>query len=193
MENFTIQEHSSSSYAPRTYFNATQADLTIALAVDMYTAGEKLTHKAAGHKYLGFELNDDITTDFIAQKIHEAMSSKNLSTINIAGNGIYTLSKHNCNQEFINDFVFEIINHVHQLKPIKKIFTGGQTGVDLAGAVAAFALEIPALITLPKGYKQRFENKIDIEQKKEDVLNQIINWSNLLNSKKQSSQPKVKI
>jgi hypothetical protein len=31
-----------------------KSDVTIALAVDLNTAGEKLTHKAAGEKYIGF-------------------------------------------------------------------------------------------------------------------------------------------
>lgn len=44
----TILEHKSSSYAPRTYENAAKADVTIAIAVDYNTAGERLTHKAAG-------------------------------------------------------------------------------------------------------------------------------------------------
>ena len=47
-----IIENKSSSYAPRTFANAKSADLTIAFAIDFGTAGEQLTKKAAGQRYV---------------------------------------------------------------------------------------------------------------------------------------------
>lgn len=46
-----IAQHKSSSYAPRTYANASQG-VTLAVAVDFNTAGERLTTKAADGKIL---------------------------------------------------------------------------------------------------------------------------------------------
>lgn len=171
-----IQEHTSEKYTPRTYFNAKSGDVTLALAVDLNTAGEKLTHKAAGEKYIGFLLTEESKPIEIAHELYKFMKYKKAKTLNIAGNGIYTLNKYGCDQLHINNFLCDIIELVNQHIKIEKIFTGGQTGVDLAGAVVAQYLNIEALITLPKGYIQRFENKLDIKQSKKDIENQINYW-----------------
>lgn len=176
-----VQEHSSEKYSPRTYFNAKSGDVTLALAVDLNTAGEKLTHKAAGdEKYIGFLLKDDTQAINVARELYRFMKKKNAKTLNIAGNGIYTLIKHDCTQEHINSFLCDVIEKVHQHWPIEKIYTGGQTGVDIAGAVVAKYLGIDALITLPKGFIQRFEDGVDVTQTKQQVEDQIDNWVSLL-------------
>ena len=168
-----LNQHKSSSYAPRTWHNASSGDVTVAFAVDLNTAGERLTHKAAGEKYIGFKLEDSTDAIDLAKLLYKKMKKDNAKTLNIAGNGIYTLSKHNCSQDFINHFVYEVINQVHQYHPIEKIFTGGQTGVDMAGAIAGIQLGIPVEITFPHGYMQRFEDKKDIIQTEQDILEQI--------------------
>lgn len=58
MPKIEILEHPSSSYAPRTWANAANSDVTIAMAVDYSTAGERLTHKAAGKRYLALPLDE---------------------------------------------------------------------------------------------------------------------------------------
>lgn len=171
-----VQEHSSAKYVPRTYFNAKSGDATVAFAVNMNTAGEKLTRKAAGDKYIGFILNEETSTLEVATKLYEFMKQKNAKTLNIAGNGIFSLSKHGLDQEYINKFVCDVIGIVHKQWKIEKIFTGGQTGADLAGAIVSKYLKIDALITLPKGYIQRFEDKVDKIQTKEDIEAQIDYW-----------------
>ena len=185
-----VQEHKSVKYTPRTYFNATSGDVTLALAVDLSTAGEVLTKKAAGEKYIGFLLKEDTEAIDIARSLYRFMKQRNAKTLNIAGNGIYTLSKHGCDQAHINAFLCDIIEKVHQFWPLEKIYTGGQTGVDLAGAVVAEHLGINALITLPNGYMQRFEDMKDITQSKESVLSQINHWASLL--KEQDNKNEIK-
>lgn len=175
-----VKEHTSEKYTPRTYFNAKSGDVTLALAVDLNTAGEKLTHKAAAERYIGFLLTEETQAIDIARSLYRFMKQRNAKTLNIAGNGIYTLHKHGCDQAHINAFLCDIIEKVHQYWPIEKIYTGGQTGVDLAGAVVAQYLDIPALITLPKGYIQRFEDKIDRTHTKEQVEEQINKWVDVL-------------
>lgn len=181
MSNLNVKEHTSPKYPPRTYYNATSSDVTLALAVDLTTAGEKLTHKAAGEKYIGFQLNDELSILDVARPLYRKLKNVNAESLNIAGNGIYTLSKFNCDQEFINQFVYWIIKQVHEHHPLKKIYTGGQTGVDIAGAVAGCALGIETEVTLPNGYIQRFEDGKDITQTKEQVEEQILSWVNKLN------------
>lgn len=171
-----IVEHSSSSYSPRTYLNAKTADITVALAVDYSTAGEKLTHKAAGDKYVALPLTGP-TEDAVqaARLLFKALRDRGLKepTINVAGNGIYTLDKQGWTQRSINLHLFIILAKVHRYWPIKRVISGGQTGVDMAGIVAGSALCIDSTATLPKGFLQRGVDKVDVQQSQASVLAQI--------------------
>lgn len=175
-----VQEHMMTGYRERTKFNAESGDITFALAVDLGTAGERLTKTLAGDRYFGYQLNEDSTPIDVARNLYKFMREKKAKTINIAGNGIYSLSERGYDQPAINAFLCDILEIINRYAPIERIFSGGQTGVDLAGAVAAKYLGIPALITLPKGYMQRFEDKQDILQTKESVEKQINFWTDEL-------------
>jgi hypothetical protein len=176
----TIVEHKSSSYAPRTWHNAKTADLTVAFAVDFTTHGEKLTHKAAGARYLGLHLEDDPLLS--ARRLYVAMKTHRVSTLNVAGNGIYTLSKHGVWQRTVNLCVFSILQKVHEFYPIKKIISGGQTGVDLAGGVAGVALGIDVEMTLPGGFRQRHEDGVDVNHTEAEIREQVMHGVNELSS-----------
>lgn len=178
-----VQEHSSDKYSPRTYFNAKSADLTVAFAVDLNTAGEKCTQKAAGANYIGFKIDKTTDSLYLARALYTKVNKKKCRTLNIAGNGIYTLSENGWSQSEINNFVFDVISKVTNYHKIDKIFTGGQTGVDLAGAVTAECLGIPSVITLPKGYIQRFENKQDVSMTKQDIEDQIMQGVSAIKNK----------
>ena len=156
---FEVVEHKSSSYAPRTYHNASVADLTAAFAVNFYTAGEKLTHKAAGDKYVALDLGLEAIE--AARILYKACKKHNVKTLNIAGNGIYTLYAKGMDQHDINVYLYTVLSLVHKHHPLTKIVSGGQTGVDLAGGVVAKYLGIDCTMTLPKGFKMRFENGVD--------------------------------
>lgn len=173
MNILTVKESTSEKYTPRTYYNAKSADLTVAFATDLTTAGELCTHKAAGDKYLGILLKEDSDSLSIAQQLITALKEHNATKLNIAGNGIYTLTKNGCDQNFINYFIYNVIAEAHATHKIHKIFTGGQTGVDMAGAVAGYLLQIPTEVTLPKGYIQRFENKKDVSMTHDNIVQQI--------------------
>lgn len=167
----TILEHTSSSYGPRTYANAAKGDVTIAIAVDYNTAGEKLTHKAAGDKYLKLP----VTHPFIdnARELFKFARPSIRRKINVAGNGIYTLHKYKWTQEQMNRYVYNILSTVHKHSYLEEILSGGQTGVDLAGGVAGYVLGVDTTMLLPKGFKQRFEDGVDIVQTEQDVRNQV--------------------
>lgn len=179
-----INEHKSSGYAPRTFVNAKKSDLTVAFAVDLSTSGEKLTHKAAESKYIGFKLYENTYSEDIAEKIAEKMKDLNANTLNIAGNGIYTLNKYNCSQDFINEFVLDVLQRTNNKKKIHKIFNGGQTGVDIAGAVAGIIIGIPVEINIPLGYKQRLSNGTDIYQSKDDYEFKLFEMVKIISNKK---------
>lgn len=155
-----LEEDKSTSYAPRTYHNAHIADLTVALAADFKTAGERLTKKAAGDKYMAFPIDTYDPID-CAREIYVEMHNKNMHTINIAGNGIYTLNDYLLTQEFVNNFVYSMLKPLNTYLDIRHTYSGGQSGVDLAGGVASLALGIPCTMRYPKGFKTRGESGVD--------------------------------
>lgn len=166
-----LREHSSSSYAPRTWHNAAQG-VTLALAVDFNTAGEKLTTKAA--EKMGIVHCD--ANDFAKGWLHAARSlyfklkEADCRVVNVAGNGIYTYAKHGFTQQGVNHMVHIILNQVHEHWKLDHVVSGGQTGADLAGLIAAAHLDIDCTGMWPKGYKMRFENGVDKNHTPEQIM-----------------------
>lgn len=159
MSKYNLIEHRSAHYAPRTFFNASRADLTIAIAVNYHTGGERLTHKAAGERYLALPI--ELTTLESARLLYRELKTRNVKTLNIAGNGIYTLTKSGFTQDYVNRYLFDVLSHVKPHWAIDLIVTGGQTGIDTAGVVAACALGYAVEVCYPKGFRLRFEDGID--------------------------------
>lgn len=178
LDLLNVREHTSEKYTPRTAYNAKSAHLTAAFAIDLTTRGEQFTKKMAGDAYIGFQLDQASDAVVLARQLYSRMKRDNVSILNIAGNGIYTLCEDGCTQDMINQFIYDVLKPIHQHLGIKKIHTGGQTGVDLAGAVAGYILEIPTEVTLPKGYLQRFEDHKDVTGTKEGVILQITSGAN---------------
>lgn len=133
------------SYPSRTRENANWSDITIALAQDFNTAGEKLTKRAAGNKYvssvLATESND---ASEIAENLYNQIKTKGKTDnlkINIAGNGIYSMKQ---SQSYYNDLMTQILMKLQDKGvTISEIRSGGQTGIDEAGIIAAQRLGIP--------------------------------------------------
>ncbi len=162
-----VNESLSPDYAPRTWYNARSAGLTLAIAADFNTAGERLTHRAAAERFFKIKWGEDL--EVATKSLIDKISEMEIDTINIAGNGIYTFAQRGVSQEEINKYVFELLSGVLKEKKISKIFTGGQTGMDMAGAIAAYALGVDVEVTLPKGFRQRGADKVDFNNKKENV------------------------
>lgn len=172
MTSIQLLEHSSAHYAPRTYENATSADLTVAFAMDFSTAGEKLTKKAAGQKFVEIDLRWDSTDS--ARYLYQQLRRHQARTLNIAGNGMYTLSKLGWNDALLDSHLFKIIQLCHTHWPLTSIRSGGQTGVDESGLVAAYALSISSIGLYPKGFKQRSLSGVDMDMSKADLEAKII-------------------
>lgn len=140
-------------YGARTRHNAERADMTVAFAIDYQTMGEQATRKFAGEKYLaipfGFKPID------AAKKLLAGMSKHNVSILNIAGHGLQTLGRHGKTQSDTNKWMFDVLRFAHDRRPIQKIVSGGQTGVDTAAAVAAAALGIEVDLSYPDGFLRR--------------------------------------
>ena len=166
-----ILEHSSPTYSPRTYHNARRADLTLALALDFNTAGERLTRKAAGARYLGISLLSD--PGHAADQLLQALCERTVRILNIAGNGLYTLGRAGWAQERANAFVFAVLSRASPRWALAQVISGGQTGIDLAGITAAHALGIATEMTLPKGFLQRGADGCDRTHSAEDIRRQV--------------------
>lgn len=161
---FILEEDRDSGYSARTEVNAREADVTIAIAVNFDSPGEKLTKqlvKKHNRVYIPVSPYGDISEK--AVKIVNLINStfqreKNYITLNIAGNGIATL-KGSLTQEQCDDFTFNllylIVNNVNLAVKIKGIRSGGQTGFDEAGIKAGLKLNIDTTAYYPKGYRIR--------------------------------------
>jgi hypothetical protein len=160
MPALTLLEDSSPEYKPRTLRNARDADVTVAFAVDFGTHGEKLTRKAAGPRYVPVAFGIDVAE--AASKLMDFVQQRRGRTLNVAGNGIYTLKEHNVSQDFANQWVFEVLRLVARDNSLSYVRSGGQTGIDTAGLVAALALNIPAIGLYPKGFRTRGVDKRDV-------------------------------
>lgn len=97
----------------------------------------------------------------LLMEVREELRGKNQFggiTLNIAGNGIYTM-KGKYTQQEVDDFTYELLKAIIESPNLKNkiisIRTGGQTGFDEAGAKAAMRLGIPTLILAPKGWVYR--------------------------------------
>lgn len=173
--NINFKESKSSNYRDRTIENAS-ADATIAIAIDFNTSGEKLTRSSVlnqGKKYIDIDFNYVNQSDeFFAKTVWEIVNELNSINIqpdlfnegislNIAGNGIYTLSGR-YTQEEVDNFTYQLLKAVTESPnlryKISSIRTGGQTGFDEAGAKAGEKLGIPTTVLAPKGWKFRTES-----------------------------------
>jgi hypothetical protein len=165
-----LVEHKSSSYAPRTYHNASQG-VTLAIAVDFTTAGEKLTTKAAGDKIVHLDARNFATSWLpAARKLYKLLVDNDCRVVNVAGNGIYTYAKHGFTQVTVNDMVRQVLHQIDTHWPLEKVVSGGQSGADLAGLIAAAKIGIPCVGTWPNGYKMRFEDGVDRNHTREQIM-----------------------
>jgi hypothetical protein len=172
----SVSESESSNYGQRTGRNARAGDITIAYAVDHSTAGERRTQKevaGAGKPLVKNQQGGKLSA--FAEAIAKQLANVKGTVINVAGNGIYTWTNlANKTQEQVNLDMFKILRQVKELNPdFAGVVTGGQTGTDIAGAIAARALGLNVDVHMPKGFRQRKADETDITQTKEDVIRQI--------------------
>ena len=165
-----FEEDPSAGYRERTKRNAS-ADATIAIAVDFNSAGEKLTKrmvKEQKKKYIPIDASSlDVTPERV-EKMVDLLNEVGAKTLNIAGNGIYTM-KGKYTQEEVDKFTYDLLKavteHPNLENKIESIRTGGQTGFDEAGAKAGQRLGISTKVLAPKGWKFRPEDGKDVSDR----------------------------
>lgn len=196
-----IIEHESAQYKPRTVHNAHTADLTVAFAEDFNSAGERLTKREAGSRYVAIHLSTDPLV--AARMLYAACKKHNVSTLNVAGNGIYSLSGEwaqgqltdkqkfeyldegsliNEYQVSLNQWVYMVISKVHEFWPLTNLLSGGQTGADWAGGIAGEAIGLNVIMTFPKHCLQRDEHHKDVTQPVEMVQKKVNAYLNYIDT-----------
>jgi hypothetical protein len=157
----TLLEHSTKEYPARTRVNIRETDATLAIAVDFASAGERLTHKLATEQkklYIRVAASARTVTEAASQIVEQLNTlPAPVIRLNIAGNGIYRFE--GVSQLQVDYYVFTLLRLVVESPRLKKtiigVRTGGQTGVDEAGAKAAARLRIPVTVLFPKGRNLR--------------------------------------
>lgn len=152
-QKLRLEAHEAYSYVPRTGENARGADVTVAFAVDFTTAGERLTKREAGERFVAIPYGE--APESAADTLVKVLSARKGNSLNVAGNGVYTLAAQGVTQSQANQWVFEVLSRVHARSPLSSVRSGGQTGIDQAGLVAALALGIPAYGLYPKSFRRR--------------------------------------
>lgn len=168
-QKITFTTSDSTTYRQRTVDNAQATDITLAFAVDFSTAGERATKTAAGGKYYPVSIDGAVTPRQVASGIEDALVSafgradaKQPRTLNIAGNGLATLSSRGMTQERVNTLLYEALRIVTaDGYRITSVRSGGQTGIDEAGIYAAARLGIPARVHTTRDWKWRAEDGVD--------------------------------
>lgn len=164
---FTTSE---GGYPQRRKENIDLSDATIAFATDFTTAGEKGTKRDAGKKYNRVKLYDAkdrydgtlIKDDEDIEAIVKRYKGKGPIKLNIAGNGIYTFKSYT--QEDLNSGITGIIRYlIEEGIEISEIRSGGQTGIDEAGIIAAQRLGIPAVVHGTKDWAFRGKDNKDVK------------------------------
>ena len=183
-------EDSKRSYGHRTWANAEWSDITLAFAVDFSSPGEVTTKKAAGDKYVSYALSfeDIYGREFETLEEHRLSAqerrrrmeesvrrvagairsnphySEEGIRLNVAGNSMITLSKFKLYEWDVFDVVASVIRGLlEEGIKIKEIRSGGQTGIDEFGIVAAQYLGVKCSILAPKGFRMHYKEGEEIE------------------------------
>jgi len=178
---FILEENTDSGYTGRTETNAQKGDITIAIALNFASAGEKMTKdfvKKHGKLYIPVSPDGDPKEKAakivpVINKVFHEM--KHAIVINIAGNGLYTMkgamTQEQCDT-FTYQLLYEIINNPELKTRIKGIRSGGQTGFDEAGLKAGIKLKIDTVALYPKNYLIKDLNG-DKKQTREEVFKRL--------------------
>lgn len=164
----TVAKHT--GYVTRTKDNAASADVTVAIATDFTTRGEELTKNSAAQYKKGYfpiefaKMADPSTADAFVKYLN-AIDAK---SINIAGNGMYTLATiPNMTQDRVDNGVYILLQNVLSHPELKNknisVRSGGQTGIDEAGIKAGMRLGLDTTMHVPADWVMRDANKQTIK------------------------------
>lgn len=171
----TFYEDDKPGYASRTIKNAEWADITLAIAVEPDSPGEKTTRRAAKGRIVEVVLPETEEEMLSHAFIKDAVSKIEVAVkrlvpewetegiyLNIAGSGLPALSRHGLSQSSVTLFTNRLVSLLMERVTINEICSGGQTGLDEAGIKAAQYNGIQCNILAPQGFKMRLEDGTDV-------------------------------
>ena len=158
-------ELSDGGYGARTRENAAEADLTLAVAADFGTAGERLTAKAARehgkplvrvrHLAEGAEFDEAVAE--LVEALNGVWDVKGRPLVlNGAGNGVYTLGSQDQANEFALRLLGAAMGHPGRRFELGEVRSGGQSGYDVALVKAALDLGVPARVHAARSFGGRY-------------------------------------
>ncbi len=153
-------------YPARTKANVIGSDVTIAIAKDFNSAGERLTKKLCienDKEYIPVMAFRELSNSYIEDLLALIPSPDGDTTINIAGNGIYSLAQ---SQNECDEFTYALLHPIAEQYVIKLVRSGGQSGFDQSGIKAGNSLQLDCLIYAPKGWTFRGKNRVDVSNEK---------------------------
>lgn len=156
----TFIEHEHTGYPLRTRDNAMLTDGTLAFAVNWKSSGMLLTKKCCYNKpFIKIDISQyGDFTDEMARDIARQLEEKNIRHLNIAGNSFVNLAAY-YTQAALDAKVKYVMNKVCEYWKLESVTTGGQTGVDEAGAKWADGYGLPVTVRAPKGWMFRQGNR----------------------------------
>jgi endonuclease YncB( thermonuclease family)/pyruvate/2-oxoglutarate dehydrogenase complex dihydrolipoamide acyltransferase (E2) component len=158
----------SGDYGSRTDRNAAAAPVTMVYAVDYETPGERRTRSAVAKAKNKLVVDNGENPRQFAQRIVAGLQATDATSLNVAGNAVTRFIEAGKSQRDVNKYIFEVLKVVKELYPkLQTIVSGGQTGADIAGAVAAYALGLDSDVFMPSGLIQR---QYDYKKKKESTV-----------------------
>lgn len=174
-------------YRQRTIRNATESDVTVAVARDKNSADERMTRDSAARARKPMvELDHESATfdadvENLVARLNQVYAAKNNEpiVINAAGNGLSTLR---ANQDVADLYAMRIfdavLNSPNRQFEIAQVRSGGQTGYDIAFIKAALANDIPVKIHAARGrgiggFLLRRRNGRDAELSLEEYLDEL--------------------
>ncbi|OCR88044.1 hypothetical protein CFT13S00388_02425 [Campylobacter fetus subsp. testudinum] len=173
-DNFYINTSIYNGYRYRTLENAAGADLTIAIASNFDTSGERLTKNSAKNSYIAEDIKDIEELGIDTQRIKSKVGDKPF-TINFAGNRLATLAGNTKDSILGKIYTQEEVDTLlhDAVKTLKDEFkenflgirSGGQSGIDEAAIKAGIAHNIPSLVHAPKDWAFRDEKDITYKNK----------------------------
>lgn len=149
-----LREHDSRDAGARICANADN-QATFSYGVDFSTPQQMLVREVAGKRLLQVPVGTPAAAAAELLVVH--LRRLEATTLNVTGNSLAkVLQIHPMDpdtlQEKLDGYILRVLTAVHREYPLRRIVSGGQTGVEESATKAAVKIHVPAFALLPQGY-----------------------------------------
>ena len=182
-----IFEESKGGYRQRTIENVQASDATLMMAIDPHSAGEMLTWRACRESkkpVLRVHISTStsttaidsdaspcnrLTLDKTSKEMAKFLTDNKVQHLNVAGNCLDKFVKHGISQSQLDDLVLAFLRDAIANTKDKEVGvllhtvrSGGQSGIDEAGAKAGAQLKLKTIVRAPTRWMFRKGNGQDV-------------------------------